>query len=413
MFRIRSFRGRVFAALLAVALVPTGVLVVTGIVALGNLGSTTGTLGPWEAVAESGRALIDDVRLNLPADAPVQVLADQHGEALGASVRQSRLWAAMTRRVTSLLPLAAMLSLLTLAAIAALVARAVSKSLARPVGELVDWTERIGEGRPLPGAEQDRSGVREFRALRHALREASRATTAARDREVEAARLRAWTDMARTVAHELKNPLTPMRMSASSLARSDNPQVRETAAILLEEVDRLDDMARSFSQFGRPPGGPPAPVDLSELLHALIGRYRDRELTISLDVRAPVPLIKGHHDLIERAVRNLLENALDAMRDAEFPRIEVRLSGTRAGVRIEVIDHGPGVPADIEQEIWMPNVTTRSRGSGLGLALVRRAAELHGGTATLLPSAKGAHFMLELPTDPALPPSVPVQETSS
>jgi two-component system nitrogen regulation sensor histidine kinase NtrY len=411
-FRIRSFRGRVFAALLAVALVPTGVLVVTGIVALGNFGSTTGTLGPWEAVAESGRALIDDVRLRLPADAPAQALADEHGEALGASVRQSRLWAAMTRRVSSLLPLAAVLSLLTLAAIAALVARAVSKSLARPVRELVDWTERIGEGRPLPGAEQDRSGVREFRALRHALREASRATTAARDREVEAARLRAWTDMARTVAHELKNPLTPMRMSASSLARSADPQVRETAAILLEEVDRLDDMARSFSQFGRAPAGPPAPVDLSELLHALIGRYRDRELAISLDVRAPVPLIKGHHDLIERAVRNLLENALDAMRGDELPRIEVRLSGTRAGARIEVMDNGPGVPADLEQEIWMPNVTTRSRGSGLGLALVRRAAELHGGTATLLPSAKGAHFMLELPTDPDVPPSDPMRETS-
>lgn len=398
MFRIRSFRGRVFVALLAVALVPGALLLASGALGLSRMSATTGTLGPWQSVAESGRVLVDSVRAVLPADHGVVELSQRHQQALSASVQQSRLWAAVTARVADLLPWLALLGFTALAVISAWVARMVSRSLAAPVAELVDWTGRIARGHELPASEGRIGTTREFRVLGRALRDAARAIVDARDREVESAELRAWTNMARQVAHELKNPLTPMRMSAASLMHSPDPQVRESAEILLEEIARLDDMARDFSQFGRPPEGPRALVDLSDLVTMLAERYRDAPVPVQVTIRPPIPLIEGHHDLLERAVRNLLENALEAVADGRGSRVTLTLTAVPQGVRLQVFDDGPGVDPRLRQHIWMPEVTTRHRGTGLGLALVRRATELHQGSATLLDDAgDGTTFVLELP----------------
>ena len=396
--RIGSFRARVFLALLGVALLPGVLLVATGTTVLSRMGATTGTLGPWESVAESGRELVEAVEAHSPDDPELLELTRRHSAALSESVRQSRLWTAVVRRVVGLLPGIAVVALLLVAALSAWVARRVSRSLAAPVAELVDWTQRIGRGEALPAAGPASTSSREFQVLRHALRDAAHAIGQARDREVESARLRAWTDMARQVAHEIKNRLTPMRMTASTLLGSDDPGVRESAGILIEEVERLDDMARSFSQFARPPEGPRAPVDLAELLGSVAALYRDAVVPVRLEIRSAVPMISGHHELIEGAVRNLLENALEAVDEGRGTRVELSLDATSAHALIRVRDDGPGADPKVAERIWMPEVTTRRRGTGLGLALVRRAAEIHGGTARLEPeSSGGSSFVLELP----------------
>lgn len=399
--RIRSFRRRVFLAILAVALVPMVLALAGGTLLLREIGSSTGTLGPWDAVASSGRTLMDAAREGAPDDPVVDEAARRHGEALSASVRQSRVYTLITERVVALLPLAAVLAALVLAALAAWTAGVLSRSFSGPINELVGWTQRIAQGDALPPSSAVGHETREFDALRRALRTMDADLRRARDQEVESARLRAWTEMARRVAHELKNPLTPMRLSATALARSADPATRQAGDTLLEEVARLDDMARSFAQFGRLPEGPTAPVDLKELLEGLVARLHMNPVAVRLHTTGGVPMIPGHYEVLARAVRNLVLNAQDAVQEVEGSGVDVRLDPIAGGARIEVSDDGPGIPPEILERIWLPDVTTKRRGTGLGLALVHQAVEAHGGRIRAENrSGGGASFTLEVFVEP-------------
>lgn len=401
MVRITSFRSRVFAALLAVAVIPTVLALAGSVLALRQVGSTTGTLGPWTAVAESGRELVEAARAAAPGDTVVERAAAAHTEALSASVRHSRLYALVTDRTVRLLPWAALATILFLAGLSAWVARLLARNFSSPISELVGWTELIAAGEPLPPEQGKQTGVREYRALRRALRTGARRLDEARKQQVEGARLRAWTEMARRVAHEIKNPLTPMRMSASALARNDDPKVRQAAEMLLEEVARLDDMARTFARFGRPPEGPAAEVDLVELARGIVAGFDEGDAPVRFHANAPIPLIHGHYDVLGQALRNLVVNAVEAVTEGGGTRIDVVVEAIDGGARVLVRDDGPGIPADLLEEIWQPDVTTRHRGSGLGLAMVRRAAEIHGGTARAWNRIEGgAEFELRLPRTP-------------
>lgn len=401
MVRITSFRSRVFAALLAVAVVPTALALIAGALAVRQVGSTTGTLGPWDAVAASGRELVSAARSAAPTDSVVDRAATAHTEALSASVRQSRLYSLVADRAARLLPWVALAATLLLSGIAAWVARLLARNFSAPIHELVDWTERIAAGEPLPPDRGPGSGVREYRVLRRALRTGAARLDTARKEQVESARLRAWTEMARRVAHEIKNPLTPMRMSASALARNADPAVRASAEILLEEVQRLDDMARSFARFGRPPDGPPAEVDLLELGRSVVEGHDSPSIRIRFRASPGVPRIQGHHDVLGQALRNLVVNAIEALTEGSGSQIEVAITSTPTEVQLLVRDDGPGLPTELIDDIWLPDVTTRRRGSGLGLAMVRRAAEIHGGTAIARNRLEGgAEFELRLPLAP-------------
>lgn len=425
----RSFRRNVFRTVLLVALIPAAAGVITAALVVQGMGTGTGTLGPWDAVAESGRALIDASRSAAPGDPEIERLAQAHQEALSESVRQSRLYSLVATRALQLLPWVALLGLLVIAGLSALAAKRVSRRLGGPVGELVEWTRRIAEGESLPPAEEVRRPIKEFRALREALRTMESDLAQARRRELEAAQVRAWSDVARRVAHELKNPLTPIRMGAAALARNADPGVRDTGEMIAEEVARLDEMARNFSRFGRPPEGPSAPVDLAELLEGLVARHGNEPggPEVSLEMEDELPLVEGHHDALARAVLNLLVNAREALGDR--PEGQVRIGARRVpgGVEVTVADNGPGVPRAIRDDIWLPEVTTRSRGSGLGLAMVRQTVQAHGGEVSLaLPAGGGASFGVFLPvtgpptgsssspasasSPPTPPPSAPASE---
>lgn len=395
--RIHSFRRRIFLAILAVALVPAGIGLAGGTLLLREIGSSTGT-GPWDAVASSGRALIDAAEHAAPADTAVLQAARAHGDALSLSVRQSQLYSVLTERIVSLLPAAALLGAAILAALAAWTAGRLSSSFAGPIGELVGWTGRISRGEALPPDTGRRGGAVEFDALRQALRTMAAELAVAREREVEGARLRAWTEMARRVSHELKNPLTPMRMSAATLARSADPAIRDSAQILMEEIARLDEMARTFAQFGRLPEGPSAPVDLIELAESVVRRHDGNPVPVRLRAGASVPEVQGHLDMLTRALRNLVVNAQEAVQESGGTGVEVEVDAVPDGVRVAVLDDGAGIPTELVERVWLPDVTTKRRGTGLGLPLVRQAVEAHGGSvhASNRPEG-GACFVLILP----------------
>jgi signal transduction histidine kinase len=393
--RVRSFQGRILLAILTVLLVPVSLGVIAGALTLQTIGTRSGTLGAWDAVAETGLELLEAVGEAGAGDSSVAEAAARHREALSESVRLSRLYSFVAERFVQILPVAALVIGGLLTGVALLVARGLSRSFGRPVAELADWTERIGRGEPLP-AEEHEAGIEELRTLRDALRRMSRQLEEGQRRAVENAQMRSWTELARRVAHEIKNLLTPMRMAAAALTRGRQGPEAEAATVLMEEIGRLDDMARTFSQYGRIPEGPRSRIDLTELLQSLARRHTAP--TVTVRVEGPVGLwVEGHHDSLERAFGNMLLNAVEAQGEGEG-RVDISVEDRGSEALVRMRDRGPGIPADLADRIWSPDFTTKSRGTGLGLAIVRQTLRHHGGEITAGNHPEGgAVFDVRLP----------------
>lgn len=271
-----------------------------------------------------------------------------------------------------------------------------SRQLSRPIDELVGWTRHIQRREPLP-ADQPRRGAPEFEELRTAFREMDRGLHEARDREIESERLRAFREVARRVAHEMKNPLTPIRFAVRQLERGAREGEHEALEVIRAESARLEQLAREFTEFGRLPEGPAAEVDLQELLDGLLRSSLPEECPRRLDVAADTPRVLGHYDPLRRAFGNLVRNAFEAAGTAR--PIEV-WAGVRApgAVLVRIIDHGPGVPDGMRDRLFDPYVTSKSEGTGLGLALVRQTIENHGGKVRVTDTpGGGATFEVTLP----------------
>ena len=394
--RARTVRGRIFLAILAVVLVPAAITAVAGTLTLRGIGTSSGTLGAWDAVAESGQGLISSLDSAGIDDPAVRAAAEQHRSALSESVRLSRLYAFVTQRFVQILPGIVIVLTLVVAGVAFFMAGRLARGIGSPIEDLVGWTERIGHGEPLPTErEEEREGLEEFRALRTSVRSMASQLDEGRERAIEAARLRSWSDLARRMAHEIKNPLTAMRMAARTLPQSDSDS--DPARVLVEEIDRLDGIARTFSQYGKVPEGPRSEVDLVELLQSLA---RLESADVQVLPSEPV-MIVGHYDALQRAFRNLLVNATEAVNSDGQAVVEVRVVRTDKTARVEILDSGPGIPDELLEDIWNPDVSTKRSGTGLGLAIVRRTVEHHEGTVRAENRPEGgACFRIELPIAP-------------
>jgi len=342
MFRTKSFQRRILLALLAVSLVPAALLLFMWTVGIQWIVSSVGTAGPWSSVAESGQLLLEAVASYL-------------------------------------------------------VSRQLSKGFSRPIRDLVGWTELIGRNVALPAkGPEDTQGVEEFSVLRDSLRTMARDLEEGRRQTIQAEKLRSWTEMARRVAHEIKNPLTPMGMAAENVSRLEGRTAQEAAAVLREEIGRLDEMARTFSQFGKMPEGPPSEVDLVELLRSLVDQHEGAGASLELLPTADLPRIHGHYDALLRSFRNLLLNAMDAAGSGGL--VELRVFQKTDLLHIEIRDDGEGIPEGDLDQIWEPDFTTKSRGTGLGLPMVRQTIAIHNGTVDGRNHPDGgAVFSVELP----------------
>jgi two-component system, NtrC family, nitrogen regulation sensor histidine kinase NtrY len=405
MLRRHSLERRLFAWLLVLALVPTALILAAVLsIASGSL-EVLGTLGPWTRVAESGRALIEAAEPAAARDAALDSALYVHRRELSESLVQAQRWQFLGDRLAAVAPLLLASIGLILATLALLVSRRIAHEIARPVQELVDWADRMARGEtlpaPVPGEARE---VAEVRRLRGALRAAAAQIAEARKRALETERVRAWGELARRVAHEMKNPLTPLRLAAHRLRRStDGAAAVEAIGVIEEETARLDELAKSFAVLGRPSAGPASEVDLEELLAGLLETDVPAGLPAKLEVAAGTSAIHAHYDALQRAFRNLVRNAVEAVESAGGGAITVAVGpAPEGGVVVTVADTGRGFPEDVADRLFEPDFTLKAGGTGLGLAIVHQAVAAHGGrVAARARAGGGAEFVVRLPAAPA------------
>jgi signal transduction histidine kinase len=389
-----SFHQRILLILICLGAIPTAVAILGWGLTIRSASRAPGARDAIEGVAESGRLLlhtIDSTRLQ-PAER--RALGD-HANRLNTAIGQFQRADTFSRYYYAGLGLVILLLGAAFLYASVRFGGHLSRQLSRPIEELIGWTSHIRRLEPLP-PDQPRRGAPEFAALRTALREMAVGLERARSQEIEAERLRAFRETARRVAHEMRNPLTPIRLAIAHLARTAGAEHRDTIDVLVAESDRLEQLAREFTEFGRLPEGPAAPVDFTELLAELARTTLPSTMRARLDLNPATPILPGHYDPLRRAFSNILRNAAEAC--DEQGELEITAAPDNGGgVRIEIRDHGPGVPADIAERVFDPYFTAKAGGTGLGLALVKQTIEMHGGTIRLTETpGGGATFLVRM-----------------
>jgi len=425
------FRRRIFVWLVVVAAIPTVIAVGVALV-VPRIFPPVGGAAAWERAGTTWQQAQHELA-SQPLSSTARAALGRHGRELSLSLRRARQSLAIQAAAASIV-VGIAAGLATLVALGTLrLAGHLSRQLSRPIDELIDWTRRLTRGEPLPDARLAK-GAPEFDVLRNAFRTMAADLATARAREVEAAQLRAFRDLARQVAHELKNPLTPLRFAVSRLAQNARPDERELLEIIDGESARIAQMARDFTTLGRLPEGPPSPVDLGELLDAIVKGTVPQSIAVRIERPPDLPLVSGHYEPLRRAFHNLILNACDALEGAgaeargraaaDAPRpvggdplqggaaqaaapgeIAIALravaNGAAASARaVEVVvrDSGVGIPTEQLSRIFEPYFTTKTKGTGLGLALVRQTIHDHGGTISVASEpGRGTVFTVTIP----------------
>ncbi len=395
--RRAPFERRLLLALVLFSLVPSLLLVGVGTYLLSETIALQSSPSVWRAVAESGRELLDLAdRSGNPA---LQSAAGRHREELSASLLQAGRWEYLNQRALRAIPIASLVLMAILVWMAVRAARGIAREMASPIRELVGWSALIAGGESLPASPPHSATEHdEFGTLRDAFRRMEAELAASREKALEAERVRTWVTLARSVAHELKNSLTPLRLGVAALERraATDPDTLESIEVISLEAERLEELARTFAQMGRLPEGVASEIDLREQLDYLLRTHLPPSVTYRLRAPVDLPTVQGHHDALSRAFANLLINAVDAMGDAGGS-VLVEMRSVPGGVEVRIQDSGPGIDPDHSRQIWEPDFTTKSRGTGLGLALVRQTIRAHGGRVSARNRAEGAEFRVFLP----------------
>ena len=399
---LAPFRLRLFAMLILFALVPTVAVTLVGVGTANRALSMLSARSAWERIALSGEQALAAAR-TAPLTVDQRAAVERHDAELRQSVELARRFDFVAGRSMRLVVAGAVLVVLLVAVGASRVAGHLSRQLSRPLDELVGWTGLIRRGRPIP-EQPERRGAPEFEVLRTGMRTMAQELDTGRRRALEAERAEAFRESARRFAHELKNPLTPIRFAVDRLRRSAPEELRETVEVLAEEAARLETMAKSFAQFGRLPDGPAADIDVPELVTRVARSTVPDRLTVHISADEPLPLVHGFHEPLVRAVTNVLMNAVDAC--GASGQIDIGLRLVAPYVTITIRDTGCGIAPEALARIFDPYVTTKPGGTGLGLAIARQTMEAHRGSIDAMSTVGvGTTISLRLP--------VPQRSTSS
>jgi len=206
----------------------------------------------------------------------------------------------------------------------------------------------------------------------------------------------AWKEMAQQVAHEIKNPLTPMKLTLQMMQREkDLDELQEMSKHLLEEIEGLTSIAEAFSRFAQMPSLRLETHDISYLSNRAIALYSDRGVQFLSDGPVYASVDKEQWS---RIIHNLIKNALQSVPEDRQPEIVVRVQKEQGKGTISVSDNGTGIPDEMKERVFEPNFTTKSSGMGLGLAMVKNLIQNFGGTIAFENGKQGAVFTITIPT---------------
>lgn len=223
----------------------------------------------------------------------------------------------------------------------------------------------------------------------------------------EVQRAAAWAEVARRLAHEIRNPLTPIQLSAErlqvklggKLAEADAEVLARSTQTIVNQVVALKNMVDAFSQYARTPEPSMREIDLNALTCEVLMLYESSlGPAIRLELARELPPVIGDAAQMRQVIHNLLQNAQDALAGTREPRVVVTSDAGDGVVRLVITDNGCGFPESVMQHAFEPYVTTKPKGTGLGLAIVKKIVEEHGGTATIANVAPaGARVAIQLP----------------
>jgi signal transduction histidine kinase len=300
--------------------------------------------------------------------------------------------------------------------VAAILAYSLARRIAEPINTLTAATRRVAQGDfdvVLSTPSQDEIG-----ALSTSFSQMTSDLKRQREHLERTKKLEAWAEMARQVAHEVKNPLTPIQLSTEHLRRVYDDDAVDFKEVLnactetvLQQVRTLRQISMEFSTFANPAPIEPEPTDFGSLVSETMEPYRQSPppgVTFDLTVEDSLPRVSVDRRLIQRTLVNLIENAFHALngdgkvtvvvRPAEFDGVQ--------WVEVAVSDTGAGIEPELHERIFEPYFSTRAGGTGLGLAISRKVVEEHGGTVTLESEpGKGTSVHVRLPAESVEPPA--------
>jgi signal transduction histidine kinase len=278
----------------------------------------------------------------------------------------------------------------------------------RPVVSLAEAARRVAAGDL--GAKVEVESSDELGELAAAFNRMTEDLAQQKDRTLQAERVAAWRELARRLAHELKNPLFPLQVTVENLMRAKQkaPEMfeevfHEGTATLLAEINNLKTIIGRFSEFSRMPQPQRQPTQVNDVLRSVLRVFHAQlqeknQVAVRTELADPLPEISADPDLLHRALQNLVLNAIDAM--PEGGELTIRSATLSNGVEISVSDTGSGLTQEECGRLFTPYYTTKQHGTGLGLAIVQSVVSDHGGKISVESTKeKGTTFRIELPCD--------------
>lgn len=277
--------------------------------------------------------------------------------------------------------------IILLALLAIYAAKVLSRGISEPIKELVVGMQRVAGGdlsKPVEVKAKD-----EIKFLIESFNTMSGDLKTSQEKLVQAERLAAWQDVARRVSHEIRNALTPIQLSLRRLQnqmqddkkRADN----QSLSVIQEEVESLRRISEEFSQFARMPQISRMPENVNDILQnlATLIEAEPHAISLKLDLDENIPELKIDRDQMKRALHNLIKNSIDASSVGDSVLIESRnIEAENYSAKITIQDQGSGIAPDVLEKIFEPYFTTKKRGMGLGLSIVKRIIEDHDGKIT-------------------------------
>jgi len=288
----------------------------------------------------------------------------------------------------------------------AVASRFLARRISHPIRELAGATERVARGDldhkvEVSAKDEIQSLVTSFNNMTRDLREYKRNL-------VRAERIAAWRDVARRIAHEIKNPLTPIEIGIYRLKKrlagsgEDSEVIRESLDSMLKEVGVLRDLAQEFSSFAKMPEPKLKPLDLNRTVRSVLDLYTSSgNVSLETALKDDLPPVLADDKQIRGVISNLVKNAVEAMWEGGTLTVKTALlaeggAGDGRMARLEIRDTGPGIPDEIRDKIFDPYFTTKAKGTGLGLALVYRIIQDHNGLITFDTGPRGTTFRVDL-----------------